>query len=153
MKKRLQISLKPGERIYINGAVIKVDRKVSVEFLNDVTFLLEHHGLHPEDTRTPLRQLYFIVQPVLIDPANSVDARTMFFDLLASLLQSFENATIRQGLDDVRDLFERGRPFDALKLLRSLFTIEDGILAQAAAQLTQQPANTARSADASLHHD
>lgn len=131
MKKRLQISLKPGERIYINGAVLKVDRKVSIEFLNDVTFLLEHHVLHPEDTRTPLRQLYFIVQTALIDPASGAGARTMFYESLASLLESFENATIRQGLEEVRDLFERGRVFDALKLLRSLFPIEDAILAQA----------------------
>jgi flagellar protein FlbT len=130
MKKNLQISLKPGERIYVNGAVIKVDRKVSLEFLNDVTFLLEHHVLQPEDTRTPLRQLYFIVQTALIDPANSVDARAMFRESIASLLVSFENATIRQGLTEVRENFERGRIFDALKVCRSLFAIEDGILAQ-----------------------
>lgn len=143
MKKNLQISLKPGERIYVNGAVLKVDRKVSIEFLNDVTFLLEHHVLHPEDTRTPLRQLYFIVQTVLIDPANSADARTMFQSSLASLLETFENATIRQGLAEVRDYFERGRSFDALKVLRSLFATEDKILAQAGrtdqAVIHQQP--------------
>lgn len=130
--KKLQISLKPGERIYVNGAVLKVDRKVSVEFLNDVSFLLEHHVLHPEDTRTPLRQLYFIVQTVLIDPANSDDARAMFYASLASLLASLENAKILDGLAEVRDFFERGRPFDALKVLRSLFAIEDDILAQRA---------------------
>ena len=128
--KKLQISLKPGERIYVNGAVLKVDRKVSVEFLNDVSFLLEHHVLKPEDTRTPLRQLYFIVQTVLIDPANSDDARAMFYTFLASLLASLENAKILDGLAEVRDFFERGRPFDALKVLRSLFAIEDDILAQ-----------------------
>ena len=33
--------------------------------------------------------------------------------------------------DEVRDNFERGRVFDALKVCRSLFAIEDGILAQA----------------------
>lgn len=130
MKKNLQISLKPGERIYINGAVLRVDRKVSIEFLNDVTFLLEHHVLHPEDTRTPLRQLYFIIQTALIDPANSADACAMFRGSHASLLASFENGAIRQGLAEVRELFERGRLFDALKMLRSLFAIEDGILAQ-----------------------
>jgi flagellar protein FlbT len=131
MKKNLQISLKPGERIYVNGAVLRVDRKVSLEFLNDVTFLLEHHVLQPEDTRTPLRQLYFILQTTLIDPVNSADARAMFYQSLASLLVSLENAAIRQGLTEVRDNFERGRVFDALKVCRSLFAIEDGILAQA----------------------
>jgi flagellar protein FlbT len=138
MKKKLQISLKAGERIFVNGAVLKVDRKVSIEFLNDVSFLLEHHVLHPEDTKTPLRQLYFIVQTVLIDPANGVDARAMFYNSLASLLLSFENGPIRQGLAEVRDLFDRGRAFDALKLLRSLFAIEDQILAQASREDARQ---------------
>ncbi len=89
MKNVLHISLRPGERIYVNGAVLKVDRKVSIEFLNDVTFLLEQHVLRPEDTRTPLRQLYFIVQTVLIDPANSSAARTMFDNSFGSLLEFF----------------------------------------------------------------
>jgi flagellar protein FlbT len=130
--KKLQISLKPGERIYVNGAVLKVDRKVSIEFLNDVTFLLEHHVIQPDDTRTPLRQLYFLVQTTLIDPANAPRARTMFYDAHASLAQSFENPAIRQNLAEVRDFFDRGRLFDALKLLRSLFPIEDAILSQGA---------------------
>jgi flagellar protein FlbT len=130
VKKGLHISLRPGERIYVNGAVLKVDRKVSVEFLNDVTFLLEHHVLQPEDTRTPLRQLYFIVQTVLIDPANSVDARGMFGSSFATMLESFENPKIRDGLVEVRELFDQGRTFDALKVLRPLFAIEDAILAE-----------------------
>jgi len=130
--KKLQISLKPGARIYVNGAVLKVDRKVSIEFLNDVTFLLEHHVLQPSDTSTPLRQLYFIVQTVLIDPANSDDARAAFYNSFEALIQLFKNETILEGLADVRDAFDRGRPFDALKVLRSLFAIEDGILNPAA---------------------
>lgn len=128
--KKLQISLKPGGRIYVNGAVLKVDRKVSIEFLNDVTFLLEHHVLQPSDTHTPLRQLYFIIQTVLIDPANSEDARSMFHSAHAALLASFKNSTIINGLIEVGDAFERGRPFDALKILRPLFVIEDEIIAQ-----------------------
>jgi flagellar protein FlbT len=130
MKKAFHISLRPGERIYINGAVLKVDRKVSIEFLNDVTFLLEHHVLMPEDTRTPLRQLYFVIQTVLIDPANSAEARAMFDKSIASLLEAFENERIRQGLAEVRELFEHGRSYEALKVLRSLFAVEDSILAE-----------------------
>lgn len=130
MKKGLHISLRPGERIFVNGAVLKVDRKVSIEFLNDVTFLLEHHVLQPADTHTPLRQLYFIIQTVLIDPVNSAEARAMFEKTFASLLEAFQNAKIRDGLLSVRGLFEGGRPFDALKALRPLFAIEDAILSE-----------------------
>ena len=130
--KKLHISLKPGERIYVNGAVLKVDRKVSIEFLNDVTFLLEHHVLQPDKTHSPLRQLYFIVQTILIDPANGAEAHKMFYETHESLANSFENPAIHQNLAEVREFFERDRLFDALKLLRSLFPIEDAILSQRA---------------------
>ncbi|MFO7460819.1 MAG: flagellar biosynthesis repressor FlbT, partial [Desulfatiglandales bacterium] len=66
MRKTLKISLKPNEKIYVNGAVLKTDRKVSLEFLNDVDFLLEAHVMQPEEAITPIRQLYFIVQVMLM---------------------------------------------------------------------------------------
>jgi flagellar biosynthesis repressor protein FlbT len=78
----MKVSLRPGERIFINGAVLRADRKVSIQFLNDVTFLLENHVLQPEAATTPLRQLYFIVQTMAIDPAT-----------LAMSTELFENPT------------------------------------------------------------
>ena len=45
MSQTLRITLKANEKIYINGAVIRADRKVSLELLNDVQFLLENHVL------------------------------------------------------------------------------------------------------------
>ena len=75
MKNTLKISLKPNEKIYINGAVVKVDRKMTVEFLNDVQFLLESHVLQADEATTPLRQLYFIIQVMLINPSGAAQAR------------------------------------------------------------------------------
>ena len=66
----MHISLRAGEKFYINGAVLRVDRKVSIELLNDATFLLEAHVMSVEDVTTPLRQLYFIVQIMLMNPAE-----------------------------------------------------------------------------------
>ena len=66
MKNTLKISLKANEKIYINGAVVRVDRKTTVELLNETQFLLESHVLQPEQASTPLRQLYFILQIMLI---------------------------------------------------------------------------------------
>ena len=44
----MKISLRAGERIYINGAVLRVDRKVSLELVNDVMFLLESHVIQAD---------------------------------------------------------------------------------------------------------
>lgn len=131
MKNTLKISLKPNEKIYINGAVVKVDRKVSIEFLNDVQFLLENHVLQPEQASSPLRQLYFIAQVILMNPEGSVEARIMFRRSLQLLLASFSDEHIRGVLKDVDRLVGEGHVYDALRGIRALYPLEAEILGTA----------------------
>jgi len=124
----MQISLRAGERIYINGAVVRVDRKVTMELLNEVTFLLEGHVLQADDTVTPLRQLYFVLQTMLLDPVNAASARSLFDEMLVSTRASFANPAVVTGLQSAADLVAGGRTFDALRAIRALFAIEQDIL-------------------------
>lgn len=134
MKNTLKISLKPNEKIYINGAVVKVDRKVSIEFLNDVQFLLENHVLQPEQASSPLRQLYFITQVILMNPEGSVEARVMFRRSLQLLLASFGDELIRSGLKNIDRLVGEGHVYDALRAIRALYPLESEILDSDAAR-------------------
>ncbi|EAU41139.1 flagellum biosynthesis repressor [Fulvimarina pelagi HTCC2506] len=126
----LRISLRAGERIFVNGAVMKVDRKTTLEFLNDVTFLLESHVMQAEDAKTPLRQIYFVVQMMLMDPANLDEPKTLFGESLARMLKTYSNGDILNGLLEIEEMVERGRAFEALKRLRTLIPLEDEILGQ-----------------------
>ena len=124
----MHIGLRARERLYINGAVIRVDRKVSIELLNDVSFLLEAHVMQPEETTTPLRQLYFAVQMIMIDGVDNRSARSVAAGLIASLDRTLINPDIRTGLRAVEAQLAAERPFDALKTIRSLFPVEAGVL-------------------------
>jgi len=42
MSTTTRVTLRPGERIFINGAVIRSDGRASFDILNDVPFLREH---------------------------------------------------------------------------------------------------------------
>jgi flagellar protein FlbT len=128
MKSTLRISLKSGERIFVNGAVLRVDRKVAIEFLNDVTFLLENHVLQPEQATTPLRQLYFIAQMALINPDGAEQSIAMFRKSVIMLLTCFKNEEILAELKRVDALVTQGRAFEALKAIRGLYPLEDSIL-------------------------
>lgn len=134
MKSTLKITLKPNEKIYVNGAVVKVDRKVSIEFLNDVQFLLEAHVLQPEQASTPLRQLYFIVQVMLMNPEGAGDARAMFRRSLLLMLASFSDEHILSCLKNIDRLVSEGHVYDALKAIRSLYPLEREILETGAAR-------------------
>lgn len=138
MKNSLKISLKPNEKIYINGAVVRVDRKVSIEFLNDVQFLLENHVLQPEQAATPLRQLYFIVQVMLMNPTESEEARALFRRTLPLLLSTFSDAQVRATLKDVDRLVSEGEVYDALKAIRGLYSLEAEIIGGARAAKAPQ---------------
>lgn len=123
-KSTLKLSLKPGERIYLNGAVIRVDRKVTLELLNDVQFLLEGHVLQAEDASTPLRQLYFVAQIMLINPQGAEEAREMFRHSLPLMLASFHNERIRSTLKEVDRMVSEGHVYEALRAIRSLYPLE-----------------------------
>jgi flagellar protein FlbT len=136
MTKAIQLSLKAGERIFINGAVVRVQRKVTIELLNDATFLLEGHVMQVEETTTPLRQLYFVAQTMLMDPRNADESRKLFEHLHARAVGVFRNESILSALRTIANLIAGERTFEALRAIRGLFPLEDTIL-------TTQPARAA----------
>ena len=83
----MKIHLKRNEKLFINGAVIRLDRRGSIELMNDAQFLMENHILQQEDAKSPLQQVYFIVQTMLMDPANS--------HLTKYLLDSYSDVLLR----------------------------------------------------------
>lgn len=122
------IHLKRGEKLYVNGAVLRVDRRTSLEFLNDVSFLLENHVMQAEDATTPLRQLYFIVQTMLMDPGNAGMTSELYKHLSHRVRQTVSSSEIKQNLDLADQKVNDGRYFDSLKHLRSCFAAEAEIV-------------------------
>lgn len=121
----MMIHLKRGEKLYVNGAVLRVDRRTSLEFLNDVSFLLENHVMQVEEAISPLRQLYFVVQTMLIDPVNAGMTVELYKHLSHRVRQSAAKTEVRANLDFVDLKVTGGRYFEALKTLRSCFAWED----------------------------
>jgi flagellar biosynthesis repressor protein FlbT len=128
MKKPICISLRGGERIYVNGAVLRVDRKVTLELINDVTFLLESQVMQVADATTPLRQLYFVIQLMLMSPHDVEEAKAVYRQQRSGLLAATENAEISDGLAQIEKLVEARRYYEALRRIRALFNVEQMIL-------------------------
>ena len=131
MNGNLKIHLKANECIFVNGAALKVDRKVSLELLNNVAFLLEAHVLKPEDAKSPLRRLYLNIQTILMEPSSRSSSLQAYHDLHGHLISTVKEQDILEALVEIKDLIGRDRIFEALKKLRSLFPLEDEMLATA----------------------
>lgn len=139
MKSTLRITLKPGEKIYVNGAVLRVDRKVSLEFLNDVQFLLQTHVLQAEEATTPLRQLYFVMQTMLMAPGESEAALAMYRRSLPLTMACFSDERVRAGLKEVDRCVWEGQAYEALKIVRGLYALEEAILSGPAPAVAPAP--------------
>ena len=123
----MHITLRANEKIFINGAVLKVDRKTSIELMNDAVFLLEAHVMLERDATTPLRQLYYIVQLMLMEARERGENRTMFSGHCAAMATIYKDAAILEGIAKVTGLVGRSRHFEALKVIRALLPVEAGL--------------------------
>lgn len=133
--KPILISLNAGDKLYLNGAVIQTSRKVSLELLNEATFLLQQHVMQVSQATTPARQMYFIMQTMLMDPKNAASIRPMLSKTISSLMVVFEEDSETVALlRGVAELLARDKLFEAMKTTRSLFKIEDRITAAGATQ-------------------
>jgi flagellar protein FlbT len=83
----LSLRLKPGERLIVNGAVLRngSPRAIELELLNHVTTLHERDLMLPEDAETPLQRLYFTVQMMHLEPDQELAHRRGAIDLAARI--------------------------------------------------------------------
>ena len=121
----LQLGLRAGDRIYINGAVLRVDRKVRLELLYNATFLLGAHVMQLNEATTPMRQLYFLVQGLLMDPGAAAALRGPIEQAVAAICKSPDGAHACDELAAVSHLIGEGSVFEALKKVRQLMQQHD----------------------------
>ncbi|WP_267426831.1 flagellar biosynthesis repressor FlbT [Methylobacterium sp. GC_Met_2] len=140
MSRSINLSLRGNERIFINGAVLRVDRKVTIELLNDATFLIEAHVLQAEQATTPIRQLYFIAQAMLIDPSNADRVRDAYAEVDRAIVARDPEPQVLTALAAARNFLAAGRPFEVLRILRGLFESERLQLSESAGAITHRVA-------------
>ena len=131
------LKLRAGEKLYINGAVIKVERKATIELLNDATFLLEAHVLQPDDANTPLRQVYFALQTLLMERDSAPETLRLFNEMSTATRQALGGGVVAEGLRGAEALVQAGRLFEAMKSIRGMFALETELMKDKA------PANAA----------
>ncbi|MBD1545699.1 flagellar biosynthesis repressor FlbT [Roseibium aggregatum] len=133
----MKIGLKAGERLFVNGAVLRVERKTNLELMNDAVFLLENHVLQPEDATTPLRQLYFVLQTMVMDPVAAPSVQGLFEMMMRSAKAVFSNPHILESLKEVKTMNEQSRWFEAMKIVRSLYPTEAALMSGGEAEIEQ----------------
>lgn len=129
----LKLTLKPGERVAINGAVVvNGDRRSSFVIENQARVLRERDIIKPENADTPAKRIYVPIMFMYLDP----DARGEFFPEFELRLTQFV-AAVSDG-DALKTCAKlaaqvaNGDFYRALTLCRTLIDFEKTRLAHVA---------------------
>ncbi|MCR9266187.1 MAG: flagellar biosynthesis repressor FlbT [Alphaproteobacteria bacterium] len=121
----LKISLKPGERFVLNGAVIENgERRANLVLKNKAAVLREKDILHEEDVTTPVRRIYFpIMMMYLSDKADDklYDEFVLRMNEFMGVVTNPEVLTVCVAIS--RDVMA-GEHYKALMGCRKLMTYE-----------------------------
>ena len=86
----LKLSLKPGEKFVLNGAVVQNgDRRGVLILQNRASVLREKDIMQAEEVTTPARRIYFPIMMMYLDEASAAK----FYGELALRISEFMSAT------------------------------------------------------------
>ncbi len=129
----LKLTLKPGERIAINGAVIiNGDRRSSVVLENRARVLRERDILRPEAATTPATRLYLPIMLIYLDPEKSDEMTPEFETRLAEFQDQETDAEILENCAAINAYFTNGDYYKALSTCRALIRREKAQVSEAA---------------------
>ena len=132
----LKLSLKPGEKFVLNGAVVQNgDRRGVLILQNKASVLREKDIMQADEANSPARRIYFPVMMMYLDEANAA----RFFDEFAHRLNDFMgvigNASILADCVAVSRHVMSREYYKALMLCRRLIEYEDERLGNVATSL------------------
>jgi flagellar biosynthesis repressor protein FlbT len=122
------LPLEPNSIVFVNGVCIaraadgtlKVDVGARVLSKDD---LMSDVG----DANTPTRRIYFVLQSMLLDPANRDVYRNQLIDLLCDRSEVTTMPTVLQSLATLSRLASVGEVQDAMEICQKLIEFDDAI--------------------------
>jgi len=123
----LKLTLCSGERLVINGAVIRNDgHDANLVFENQANVLRQKDILGAGDASTPARRAYLSLQCAYMFPERDDRHLADFERLIDEFVDAAPSA--RDIVDGVRGLVHKGRLYSALKDCRKLIDHETELL-------------------------
>ncbi|MES2034858.1 MAG: flagellar biosynthesis repressor FlbT [Pseudomonadota bacterium] len=122
----LKLSLKPGEKFVLNGAVVQNgDRRGVLVLQNKASVLREKDIMQQEEAVTPARHVYFPVMMMYLDEANAIRYYDEFVRRLSEFMGVIRNPDVLADCVAVSKHAMAKEYYKALMLCRKLIEYED----------------------------
>ena len=132
----LKLSLKPGEKFVLNGAVVQNgDRRTTLVLQNKASVLREKDIMQPEDAATPARRIYFPMMMMYLDDAGANRYYDEFVQRLTEFMGVIRNPDVLADCVAISKHAMAREYYKALMLCRKLIDYEDERLGNVASSL------------------
>jgi flagellar protein FlbT len=122
----LKLSLKPGEKFVLNGAVLQNgDRRASLLLQNKASVLREKDIMQVEEANSPARLVYLPVMMMYLDEAGAKNYYDQFAGRLAEFMGVISNPVILIDCVNISRHVMAREYYKALMLCRKLIEYED----------------------------
>ncbi len=133
----LKLSLKPGEKFVLNGAVVQNgDRRGVLILQNKASVLREKDIMQEEEVTSPARRIYFPVMMMYLDEAGAARYYDEFVRKLSDFMGVIRNpAVLAECVAISKHCMDR-EYYKALMLCRKLIEYEDERLGNVASSVS-----------------
>jgi flagellar protein FlbT len=122
----LKLSLKPGEKFVVNGAVVtNGDRRASLIIQNKASILREKDVMKPEEVTTPTRRVYFPIMMMYLDPDGGGTYYDEFVLRMTEFMGAIKNPDALAECVAISKDVMAGQFYKALLKCRRLFAFEE----------------------------
>lgn len=122
----LKLSLKPGEKFVVNGAVVtNGDRRASLIIQNKASILREKDVMKPEEATTPTRRVYFPIMMMYLDPGDGSAYYDDFVLRMTEFMTAIRNPEALAECVAISKEVMSGHYYKALLKCRRLFAFEE----------------------------
>ena len=119
----LKISLKPNEKIYINGAVLKNGKStINISIENNASILRQNNIMKEEDITTYCERIYYVIQLMYIDQDNLQKYTDEYWILIKMLIDTVP--TLTEKIHNMNHLIIDKKYYQALRKASELISME-----------------------------
>ncbi|MDZ4761615.1 MAG: flagellar biosynthesis repressor FlbT [Alphaproteobacteria bacterium] len=134
----LKLSLKPGERFVVNGAVLENgDRRAVLLLQNKASILREKDIIQPEEATTPVKRIYFPIMMMYLEPADANRQFDEFVLRLNEFMGAIRSTDVLKDCVSMSREVMAGEYYKALTRCRKLLLFEQGLLANVGTSLPE----------------
>ena len=121
----LKLSLKPGEKFVLNGAVlVNGDRRATLVIQNKACMLRENEIMQPKDAKTPARRVYLAIMMMYLDGEVSEEPYNEFALRMTEFMSAIQSSAVLAACVNISRDVVQGDYYKALISCRKLFEFE-----------------------------